>query len=841
LVAASEPVPNSVSVPGYAIEALLGRGGMGVVYKAQHLALKRTVALKMVLAGGHAGPQQLARFRIEVEAAARLQHPNIVQIYEVGEADGLPCCALEFVEGGNLAGKIAGKPLPAREAARLVESLARAMQLAHSRNVVHRDLKPANILLTPDGTPKITDFGLARQMDSDSGETQAGAVVGTPSYMAPEQASGSSHEAGPAADVYALGAILYDCLTSRPPFKGKSVVETLDQVRTQEPTPPSRLQQGVPLDLETICLKCLRKEPENRYASAAELADELVRYQRGEPILARPVGRIERVVKWGKRNPVVTGAAATVVVALAIGTTVSYLKYREAEAERAKATENADTAIKVVRDLSRYVSLVEFSGGQAVNDQQRKTSLDAALASYERLLALHRDDADVQSMVARTHRYRANLSRLLNETGEAEKSYREASRHYSELAAAHPEESNYRKDFAMTSRDYALFVKGLGRLMESTESLEVAIRLFEELWGADPDVAMATVTVVVSPAETGFIIPSDANVVTHSLQPVAIDVLSNVVINDGSQVDPTSVAVVPTAAPQYGTASVNPVTGLITYMPGFGYIGFDTFDFTVKDTKGNQGSATVSVLIDPTASPRLQPDPLGGQMLVVDGTPNSDNILVTPGPRQGDVLVSVNGVTTGPFHPTSRLVVFGYGGENRIQVSDRVKVPAWLVGGPGNDLLIAGGGPSVLLGGAGNDTLVAGTGRDLLIGGTGSDVLFGLGNDILVAGATKFDSNQAALDAILKEWNAPRSFSERVENLTGQVNKSYKHRLNDNVFLTLSAIQGYGLSDLVFAGGNGNLLYLTLGGPNGDQLIEPHEHGRDVVFALLGQAVSPML
>jgi serine/threonine-protein kinase len=337
--------PRPPSIPGYEIVSILGRGGMGIVYKARHLALKRTVALKMVLAGGHADPQQLARFRAEAEAVARLQHPHIVQIHEVGTHDGLPFCALEFVEGGTLAQKLKERPLPPREAARLVETLAGAMHLAHSRNVVHRDLKPANLLLTADGVPKVSDFGLARQLDAD-GLTHSGAVMGTPSYLAPEQASGLAHTAGPAADVYALGAILYECLTGRPPFKGATLWDTLEQVRSQEPVPPSRLQPQVPPDLETICLKCLSKQPEKRYGSALELADDLDRFGRGEPVAARPVGTAERLVKWVRRRPAVAGLLAAVLLLAIVGGALSTHFAWQAQAARSGKPRNEPGARK---------------------------------------------------------------------------------------------------------------------------------------------------------------------------------------------------------------------------------------------------------------------------------------------------------------------------------------------------------------------------------------------------------------------------------------------------------------------------------------------------------------
>jgi len=317
-----EPAP--VVPPGYELLGPLGTGGMGSVYLARQVALKRLVALKVIRAG-RGGATARARFKAEAEAAARLSHPNAVQIFEVGEHHGELYLVQEYVPGGGLDQKLKGTPLPAADAARLVETLARAIDHAHRMQLVHRDLKPSNILLTEDGTPKVADFGLAKFLDPDApGVTHNNAILGTPSYMAPEQALGRA-DVGPPADVYALGAILYECLTGRPPFKAATVLETLDQVRTQEPVAPRSLNPAVPRDLETVCLQCLRKDPARRYASAEAFADDLGRFLRGEPVHARPIGPVERTVRWVRRRPVVAALLALFALTV-VGFTAALLE-----------------------------------------------------------------------------------------------------------------------------------------------------------------------------------------------------------------------------------------------------------------------------------------------------------------------------------------------------------------------------------------------------------------------------------------------------------------------------------------------------------------------------------
>jgi WD40 repeat protein len=383
------PLPDSGApgraVPGYEVLEELGRGGMGVVYKARDLRLRRVVALKMLLGGYFADREQRQRFCREAEAVARLQHPNIVQLFETGEfdADGQPrpYFTLEFVDGGSLADRLAGRPLPPGQAASWLEALARAVHHAHTQDIIHRDLKPSNVLLTGDGQPKVCDFGVAKVLSGSDHKTVSGMILGTAEYMAPEQAD-PKETPGPAADVYALGVILYEMLAGRPPFKGTTALDTLTQVRTQEPVPVRGLQPSVPRDLETICLKCLAKEPHRRYATAAALAEDLRRYQAHEPIVARPTGTWERVILWGRRRPAVAALTAAAVAALLLGAALAGWQWRQAVTERTNAQQLAGE-LRVERDTAQALAAKLEVQRDAAEWQTYRAEIAAAASALQ--------------------------------------------------------------------------------------------------------------------------------------------------------------------------------------------------------------------------------------------------------------------------------------------------------------------------------------------------------------------------------------------------------------------------------------------------------------------------
>ena len=385
----------------YEVLEEIARGGMGVVYKARQTKLNRVVALKMILNRQHASLQERVRFQIEAEAVAHLQHPNIVQVYEVGEHDGSPFLSLEFCAGGSLDKKLNHQPMPANQAAELLTTLARAIHHAHLQGVVHRDLKPANILLTKDGEPKISDFGLARQLDADSGQTQSGTIMGSPSYMAPEQASGQFHNAGPAADVYSLGALLYECLTGHPPFRGATVLETLEQVRTREPASLRAANPRIDRDLETICLKCLAKEPAQRYASAQDLAADLDCFRTGEPIAARRAALPERAYRWVRRHKVLTAAVVGLLVVTA-WTLYMNAQLRSANSDKDRHATQAETEAskaRVARELAEKEATNARTAQQLADtrlktnkDQQHKHNIGVAWTFLQQRLT---DAADV--------------------------------------------------------------------------------------------------------------------------------------------------------------------------------------------------------------------------------------------------------------------------------------------------------------------------------------------------------------------------------------------------------------------------------------------------------------
>lgn len=328
LVPPPEPAaPASAAVPAafgpYLLMGEIGRGGMGVVYKARQTTLDRLVAIKMILASHLASAEHVRRFQAEARAAARVRHPNIVHIHEVGQEHGQHYFVMEYVEGQSLAQRLASGPMPARQAASLLATVARAVDHLHRQGVVHRDLKPSNILLDAEGIPCVTDFGLAKVFAGDSQATATAVVAGTPAYMSPEQAAGHTAEVGPSSDIYSLGAILYELLAGRPPFCEENPIDTLLAVLGNEPEPPSSLRRHVPRELEMICLKCLSKRPSDRYTSAADLADDLERFVRDEPVSVRPPGIFRRVWRWSRRQP----ALASRMGALALFYTVEWVNY----------------------------------------------------------------------------------------------------------------------------------------------------------------------------------------------------------------------------------------------------------------------------------------------------------------------------------------------------------------------------------------------------------------------------------------------------------------------------------------------------------------------------------
>jgi tetratricopeptide (TPR) repeat protein len=529
---AAGPCP-APTVGGFAIERELGRGGMGVVYLARDRTLGRLVALKMVLAGGHAGESARSRFATEARTIAGLQHPNIVALHEVGEADGQLFCALEYVAGGSLADRLDGTPLPAREAARLLIPLAQAVQTAHAAGVIHRDLKPANILLTADASgnrpaaahwaasvvPKITDFGLAKHLTTSDGPTQTGAVLGTPSYMAPEQASGKSRAAGPGVDVYALGAVLYELLTGRPPFRGETPLDTIMQVSLQEPVPPRQLQPKCPRDLETVALKCLQKEPHKRYASAGEFGEDLQRFLGGEPIRARPVGPLGRSWRWARRNPAIATLAATLFVVMSAGlviTTALLLRaereHQQALGQEARAKAMLQKSIQVIDGMLTRVGEERLAYVPQFEDE-RRLILEDAVKFYHEFLQAETHDPELRREYGRAHDRLGRVFLGLGRYEQARDAFGQAVQIHEQLAADFPGDARHRNDLAIALMHGGGILRLLNHPDRADPDYDRARRLAEDLVASAPGESEYRVTLAEMLAQLGF----------HSLQKRRID------------------------------------------------------------------------------------------------------------------------------------------------------------------------------------------------------------------------------------------------------------------------------------------------------------------------------
>jgi eukaryotic-like serine/threonine-protein kinase len=459
-------------IPGFEILEELGRGAMGVVYRALQTRLNREVALKMILAGDHADPNTLARFVAEAGTIARLQHPNIVQIYGIGDWEGRPYLQLEYVEGGSLASRLDGTPWPPRSAAKLLEHLARAAAEAHRLGIVHRDLKPANILMTASGEPKISDFGLAKSLEEDSGLTRTESILGSPNYMAPEQADGRAKDVGPSADIYALGANLYELLTGRPPFVAPTILATLDLVKNSEPVPPRRLQPFLDRDLETICLKCLEKDPRRRYETADDLADDLAAFLDHKPITARRSYVWERSWKWCRRHP--SSTALILVSTLTSLGAAGAIESRRAEVARVDAASRQNASLLVAR-IDRHILLgrdaMERGEWEPARTQVTTalslTQSEARLAGSRNVLETLLDRCDRK--IAEQKGHEAARGRFAN----FQRFYDEAIFYQSDYTGLDPE-ANIRASRASAARALAEFGLGPARLKKQGDPANLA-------------------------------------------------------------------------------------------------------------------------------------------------------------------------------------------------------------------------------------------------------------------------------------------------------------------------------------------------------------------------------
>ena len=408
---AGTELDRNTSIGPYELLEEVGRGGWGVVYKAHQTSLDRLVAVKVILNDDFASQTDRDRFASEAKALARLDHPHIVHVFDFGEHRGKPFFSMEFVSGGSLAQKLSQAPLDERAAAVLLETLAQTLHRVHQAGIVHRDLKPSNVLLSTDGVVKVSDFGLSKSRTDDSKGTASGNIAGSPSYMAPEQARGDSKRIGPPSDVYALGAILYEALTGRPPFRAASAWETVGQVIHQEPVPPSRLQPGLGRDISTICLKCLEKDPTRRYPSAENLAEDLRRFLDGRPITARSVSGAERLYRWGRRNPRVAGLSAALVLALVGGLVVSTSQWLRAETNLTHANDRFRLALDAVNAFYTGASEDVILKEKSLEGLRTKL-LRSPLEFYRKLLA------DLEANNGTDEQKRADLAEAYHSLGE---------------------------------------------------------------------------------------------------------------------------------------------------------------------------------------------------------------------------------------------------------------------------------------------------------------------------------------------------------------------------------------------------------------------------------------